>query len=142
MSYKKLNKKVSLLMLLILMFTSFGPFVGSVMAYQVDPVSIDVSNNKVQKGEYFTTNVTLSLNVDEPNANDNWKELIIPIPSNYIYDEGFGVSVQDGTGVIGNISKENNNLKVEILPYSSGSTVALTFNGRFSDNSVDGDIIK
>ncbi len=142
MSYKKLNKKVSLLMLLILMFTSFGPFVGSVMAYQVDPVSIDVSNNKVQKGEYFTTNVTLSLNVDEPNANDKWKELIIPIPSNYIYDEGFGVSVQDGTGVIGNISKENNNLKVEILPYSSGSTVALTFNGRFSDNSVDGDIIK
>ncbi len=142
MNYKKLNKKVSLLMLLILIFTSFGPFVSSAMAYQVDPVSIDVSNNKVQKGEYFTTNVTLSLNVDEPNANDKWKELIIPLPSNYIYDESFGVSVQDGTGVIGNISKENNSLKVEILPYISGSTVALTFNGKFSDDAVNGDVIK
>ncbi len=141
MNYKKLNKKVSLLMLLILMFTSFGPFISSVMAYQVDPVSIDVTSDKVQKGEYFTTNVTLSLNVDEPNANDRWKELIIPIPSNYTYDEGFGVSVQDGTGVIGNITKENNTLKVEILPYTSGSTVALTFNGKFSDNSIDGDIV-
>lgn len=137
----KLNYKV-ILTAMLLMFVIVALPMSLVSDQRSSiPVSVDVDQQVVNKGDDFVTTLTVSLNLDQPAVGDKWSNLIIPLKENQVLNNDFGITITDQEGVVKDYVINEDHIDVSFNDYLSGNTISIIYLSSFTNDSVDGDTI-